>query len=52
MNAIVAREKRWLELTLKAAVIYDDFDFAARTAALLERAAIRSDEALQWHVNE
>ena len=49
MNAIVAR-KSLIELTLKAAVIYDDFDFAARTATLLERAAIRSDEAMKWDV--
>jgi hypothetical protein len=50
MNAIVARKKELIELTLKGAVIYDDFDFAARTAALLERAAIRSDEAMKWDV--
>ena len=52
MNAVVAREKPLLAPTLKAAIIYDDFDFAARTAALLERVAVRSDEAMQWHVNE
>ena len=50
MNAMVARKKELIELTLKAAVIYDDIDFAARTAGLLERAAIRSDEALKWDV--
>lgn len=50
MNAVVAREKQLLEPTLKAAIIYDDFDFAARTAALLERAAMRSDEAIEWDV--
>jgi hypothetical protein len=50
MHAVVAREKSLLAPTLKAAVIYDDFDFAARTAALLERAAIRSDEVMQWDV--
>jgi len=50
MNAIVTREEDWLKLTLKAAVIYDDFDFAARTAALLERAAVRSDEAIHWDI--
>jgi len=37
-------------MTLKAAVIYDDFDFAARAAALLERVAVRTDEAMQWNV--
>lgn len=44
---MIAR-KSLIELTLKAAVIYDDFDFAARTAALLERAAVRTDEAMKW----
>jgi hypothetical protein len=50
MNAMVASEKSLLEMTLKAAVIYDDFDFAARAAALLERAAIHTDEAMQWDI--
>jgi hypothetical protein len=50
MNAIAKDEKRLFEMTLKAAVIYDDFDFAARAAALLERVAIRADEALKWDV--
>ena len=50
MHAVVAREKRWLEPTLKAAILYDDFEFAARTAALLERAVVRSAEAMQWEV--
>ena len=49
MNAIGAR-KCLIELTMKAAIIYDDFDFAGRTAALLERAAVRSDEAMKWDV--
>jgi hypothetical protein len=50
MHAITTQEKRGLEMTLKAAVIYDDFDFAARAAALLERAAIRADEVMKWDV--
>ena len=50
MNAIAKQEKRLFEMTLKAAVIYDDFDFAARAAALLERVAIRADEAMKWDV--
>jgi hypothetical protein len=49
MNAIGAR-KELIELTLKAAVIYDDFDYAARTATLLERAAVHAGEAMQWDV--
>ncbi len=50
MNAMVASTRELIELTLKAAIIYDDFEFAARTAALLEHAAIRSDEATKWDV--
>jgi hypothetical protein len=50
MNAIATHEKRSFEMTLKAAVIYDDFDFAARAAALLERVTIRADEAMKWDV--
>jgi hypothetical protein len=50
MNAIAKHENRLFEMTLKAAVIYDDFDFAARAAALLERVAIRADEAMKWDV--
>ena len=50
MNAIATHEKRLSKMTLKAAVIYDDFDFAARAAALLERVAIRADEAMKWDI--
>jgi hypothetical protein len=50
MNAIASHEERLFKMTLKAAVIYDDFDFAARAAALLERVAIRADEAMKWDV--
>jgi hypothetical protein len=50
MNAVVVPEKRLLEPTLKAAVIYDDFEFAARTAALLERAAVRADEVIECDI--
>ena len=50
MDAFVVPEKHLWERTLNAAIIYDDLDFAARTAALLERAAIRSDEFVQWDV--
>ena len=50
MNVVFARERPLSEPPLKAAVIYDDFDFAARSAALLERAGIRSDDAIQWDV--
>ena len=50
MSAIATQEKSLFEMTLKAAVIYDDFDFAARAAALLDRVAIRADEAMKWDV--
>jgi hypothetical protein len=48
MRAMASGEKRLWEMTLKAAVMYDDFDFAARAAALLERVAICADEAMRW----
>ena len=48
MNAIASPEKHLMNTTLKAAILYDDFDFAARAAALLERVAIRADEAMKW----
>jgi len=50
MRAAAAREETGWKLTLKAAVLYDDFDFAARTAARLERAARGADQALEWEI--
>ena len=50
MNAIATHEERLSQMTLKAAVIYDDFNFAAQATALLERVAIRADEAMKWDV--
>jgi hypothetical protein len=50
MNAIAIRDESLFEMTLKATVIYDDFDFATRAAALLERVAIRMHEAMKWDV--
>jgi len=50
MNATAMRDENLFEMTLKATVIYDDFDFATRAAALLERAAIRAHEAMKWDV--
>ena len=50
MNAVATHEERLSKMTLKAAVIYDDFDFAARAAALLDRVAIRADEAMKWDI--
>ena len=50
MNAIAIQNESLFEMTLKATVIYDDFDFATRAAALLERAAVRVHEAIKWDV--
>jgi len=50
MKAIATHEKSLLRPVLKAAVIYDDFEFAARAAALLELAGMHADEALEWDV--
>jgi hypothetical protein len=50
MNAIAIQDKSLFETTLKATVIYDDFDFATRAAALLERVAVRVHEAMKWDV--
>ena len=50
MNAIAIRDESLFEVMLKATVIYDDFNFATRAAALLERAARRVHEAVQWDV--
>ena len=50
MNAIAIQNESLFEMTLKATVIYDDFDFATRAAALLERVAIRVHEAIVWDV--
>jgi len=50
MNAIAIRDESPFEMTLKATVIYDDFDFATRAAALLERVAVRVHEAMKWDV--
>ncbi len=50
MNVIAIRDESLFEMTLKATVIYDDFDFATRAAALLERVAVRVHEAMKWDV--
>ena len=50
MNAIAIQNERLFEMTLKATVIYDDFDFATRAAALLERVAVRVHEVIKWDV--
>jgi len=50
MNGIATKDERFFDMTLKATVIYDDFDFATRATGLLERAARRAREAVKWNV--
>jgi len=50
MNAVAIKEENVFEATLKAAVIYDDFDLATRAVASLQRSALRLDEAMKWRV--
>ena len=44
------RDEGVVEMTLKATVIYDQFEFATRATALLERVAARVHEAVKWDV--
>jgi hypothetical protein len=48
MNTIAAHRQSLFNRVLKAVIIYDDFDSAAHTTALLERVARRADEAIKW----
>jgi hypothetical protein len=50
MNAIAAHKESLFDTVLKAVIIYDDFDSAARATALLERVAMRADEAMKWDI--
>ena len=50
MKAIAVHEESLFDTVLKAVVIYDDFDSAARATALLERVALRADEAMKWDI--
>jgi hypothetical protein len=50
MNAIAAHKESLFDTVLKAVIIYDDFDSAARATALLERVALRADEAMKWDI--
>ncbi len=46
-----AKHKENLPVTiLKAVIIYDDFDSATRAAGLLERVALRVDQAIKWDI--
>ena len=50
MNAIAAPKKSIFNPALTAVIIYDDFDAAVHATALLERVALRVDEAMKWDI--
>jgi hypothetical protein len=50
MNATAIREENVVEGTMNAVIIYDEFDYAAKAKAMLERAAHRTDETTHWGV--
>ena len=50
MNVMAKRDKRTLDKTVNAVIIYDTFDFATKAKATLERAAHRTRESLHWNL--
>jgi hypothetical protein len=50
MSATAIREENVFEATMNAVIIYDEFDFATKANATLERAAHRTDETTHWGV--
>ena len=50
MNVLANLEENVGELTLKAAVIYDEFDLATRATAFLQQVAGRTDELMRWDI--
>jgi len=50
MSAIAVHDDNLSDTVLKAVIIYDDFDSATRATALLERVAMRADEAMKWDI--
>ena len=50
MNAVAVKNDSFFGATLKAVVVYDDFNFAAHAAALLDGAASRTGQELRWDV--
>ena len=50
MSATAIREENVLEATMNAVIIYDEFDYATKAKATLERAAHRTDETTHWGV--
>ena len=52
MSATAIREENVFEATMNAVIIYDEFDYATKANAMLERAAHRTDETTHWGVND
>ena len=50
MNAVAVQDESFFGATLKAVMVYDDFNFAAHAAALLEDAASRTGCGFRWDV--
>jgi hypothetical protein len=50
MSATAIRDERAFETTMNALIIYDDNAIAAKTKAMLDRAACRAEEALLWSI--
>lgn len=48
MSAVAAQKENFDETAMKAVIVYDDFAFATRAAAMLERAAVPTGESWQW----
>jgi hypothetical protein len=50
MSAKAIREEKVLDATMNAVIIYDEFDYATKANAMLERAAHRTGEITHWSV--
>jgi hypothetical protein len=50
MSATAIRDENVFDATINAVIIYDEFDYATKAKATLERAAHRMDETTHWGV--
>jgi hypothetical protein len=50
MNTVTRRKEVPAHAILRAVIIYDEFDSAAHATTLLERAALRTGEAIKWDI--
>jgi hydrogenase maturation factor HypF (carbamoyltransferase family) len=50
MSATAIREENVFEATMNAVIIYDEFDYATKAKATLERAANRTDKTTHWGI--